>query len=75
MLKLSLIGGLLVGITVLIHALGTACWVRHLARRFASFEGPVREEAWKSFIGWKHWSPAIKRVSTTANVVPTGASG
>ena len=42
MLKLVLIGSLLVAVTVLVHSLGTAFWVRHLMRRFASIEGPWR---------------------------------
>jgi len=33
MLKLSLIGSALIAITILIHAVGTAAWVRHLAAR------------------------------------------
>jgi len=35
MLKLSLIGSALIAITVLIHAIGTTVWVRHLARRYS----------------------------------------
>ncbi len=34
MLRLSLIGSALIAITVVIHAIGTTAWVRHLARRF-----------------------------------------
>ena len=34
MLKISLIGSALIAITVLIHAIGTTAWVRHLARKF-----------------------------------------
>lgn len=33
MLKLSLIGALLVAITVVLHAAGTGTWIRNLARR------------------------------------------
>jgi voltage-gated potassium channel Kch len=35
MLRLSLIGSALIAITVVIHAVGTTAWVRHLARRYA----------------------------------------
>jgi len=35
MLKLSLIGSVLIAITVVIHAVGTTAWVQHLARRHA----------------------------------------
>jgi voltage-gated potassium channel Kch len=34
MLKLSLIGSALIAITVLIHAIGTSAWVRHLGRKY-----------------------------------------
>ena len=34
MLKLSLIGSVLIAITVVIHAIGTTAWVRHLARHY-----------------------------------------
>ena len=34
MLKLSLIGIVLIAITVVIHAIGTGVWVRHLGRRY-----------------------------------------
>jgi voltage-gated potassium channel Kch len=33
MLKLSLIGALLVAVTVILHAAGTGAWIRNLARR------------------------------------------
>ena len=33
MLRLSLIGSALIAITVVIHAVGTTAWVRHLVRR------------------------------------------
>ncbi len=36
MLKLSLIGTALIAITVIIHAVGTGAWVRHLNTRFSS---------------------------------------
>ena len=36
MLKLSLIGALLIAVTVIIHAIGTGAWVRHLSRRYSS---------------------------------------
>jgi hypothetical protein len=36
MLKLSLIGSALIAVTVLIHAIGTTAWVRHLGRKYAS---------------------------------------
>jgi len=39
MLKLSLIGGLLIAVTVAIHALGTTMWVHWLQRRGAGSEG------------------------------------
>lgn len=39
MLKLSLIGAVLVAITVVIHALGTTMLVRHLAARFLDKDG------------------------------------
>lgn len=39
MLKLSLIGSALIAITVLIHAIGTTAWVRHLARKYAGQHG------------------------------------
>lgn len=42
MLKLVLIGSLLVAVTVLVHSLGTAFWVRHLIRRFFAIDGPWR---------------------------------
>ena len=35
MLRLSLIGSALIAITVVIHAIGTTAWVRHLSRKFA----------------------------------------
>jgi voltage-gated potassium channel Kch len=35
MLKLSLIGSALIAVTVLIHAIGTTAWVRHLGRKYA----------------------------------------
>ena len=34
MLKLSLIGSALIAITVVIHAVGTTAWVRHLTQRY-----------------------------------------
>jgi hypothetical protein len=34
MLRLSLIGSALIAITVMIHAIGTTAWVRHLSRKF-----------------------------------------
>ena len=34
MLRLSLIGSALIAITVLIHAIGTTAWVRHLGRKY-----------------------------------------
>lgn len=36
MLKLSLIGAFLIAVTVVIHAIGTGAWVRHLSHRFAN---------------------------------------
>jgi hypothetical protein len=44
MLKLSLIGSVLIAITVIIHAFGTSRWMSHLAARFAS------DAAWT---GWQ----------------------
>jgi len=41
-LKLILIGSLLVAVTVLVHSLGTAFWVRHLIRRFSAVDGAWR---------------------------------
>lgn len=38
MLKLSLIGAALIAITVIIHAIGTGVWVRHLAGRYGNDE-------------------------------------
>ncbi len=35
MLRLGLIGSALIAITVVIHAVGTTTWVRHLARQYA----------------------------------------
>lgn len=35
MLRLSLIGAVLIAITVVIHALGTTYWVSHLSRKYA----------------------------------------
>lgn len=35
MLRLSLIGSVLIAVTVLIHALGTTVWVRYLSRNYA----------------------------------------
>ena len=35
MLRLGLIGSALIAITVLIHAIGTTVWVRHLSGRYA----------------------------------------
>lgn len=40
MLKTSLIGSLPLAITVVIHALGTAYWIKHLLHRYAALEGP-----------------------------------
>lgn len=34
MLRLSLIGSALIAITVLIHAIGTTAWVRHLSKKY-----------------------------------------
>ena len=34
MLRLSLIGSALIAITVLIHAIGTTAWVRHLGKKY-----------------------------------------
>lgn len=42
MLKLSLIGGVLVAITVIIHGVGTTVLVRHLASRFLDEVGQFR---------------------------------
>ena len=36
MLKLSLIGTALIAVTVLIHAIGTGAWVRHLSTRYTN---------------------------------------
>ena len=36
MLRLSLIGSALIAITVLIHAIGTTAWVRHLSRKYVT---------------------------------------
>ena len=36
MLKLSLIGSTLIAVTVIIHAIGTTTWVRHLAMKYAT---------------------------------------
>ena len=36
MLRLGLIGSALIAITVVIHAVGTTTWVRHLARQYAA---------------------------------------
>ena len=35
MLRLSLIGSALIAITVIIHAIGTTAWVRHLSGRYS----------------------------------------
>ncbi len=42
MLKLILVGGLLVAVTVMVHSLGTAYWFRHLIRRSTAIEGSWR---------------------------------
>ena len=39
MLKFSLIGAVLVAVTVVIHALGTTYWVRFLGRRYVHEDG------------------------------------
>lgn len=39
-LKLSLLGVFLLAVTVLIHAVGTTYWVRHLRRRYAAATPP-----------------------------------
>lgn len=39
MLKLSLIGALLISLTVVIHAFGTTYWVRFLSRRYVQDDG------------------------------------
>jgi voltage-gated potassium channel len=39
MLRLSLIGSALIAITVLIHAVGTTAWVRHLVNKYRDTQG------------------------------------
>ena len=46
MFKLSLIGLLLIVITVVIHAIGTTAWVRHLANRHARGDGQFVVRKW-----------------------------
>ena len=41
MLRLSLIGSALIAITVLIHAIGTTAWVRHLSKKYTG-DSPAR---------------------------------
>ena len=40
MLRLALIGSVLIAITVVIHAIGTTVWVRHLSREYANIRIP-----------------------------------
>ena len=40
MLRLGLIGAALIAITVVIHAVGTTFWVRHLSREYANIRIP-----------------------------------
>lgn len=42
MVKFTLIGAVLVVITVIIHAVGTTAWVRMLKRRYADADGMIR---------------------------------
>ena len=42
MLILVLIGALMVAVTVVLHAVGTTAWVRHLVRRHGSPDGSWR---------------------------------
>ncbi len=42
MLQLSLIGSALIAVTVVIHAIGTTAWVRHLAQKY------VGQQVWSS---------------------------
>ena len=42
MLILVLIGALMVAVTVVLHAVGTTAWVRHLVRRHSSSDGSWR---------------------------------
>ena len=52
MLKFSLLGVLLVSITVVIHATGTTSWLRHLARRFGeSAKTGQPPPSWRILIG------------------------
>ncbi len=41
MLRISLIGAAIVALTVVIHAIGTTMWVRHIGQRYAD------EEYWR----------------------------
>ena len=43
MLKFALIGAALVVITVIIHAVGTAAWLRVLGRRYTDSDGMIRK--------------------------------
>jgi hypothetical protein len=42
MLRISLIGAVIVALTVVIHAIGTTLWIRHIGRRYAD------EKFWQS---------------------------
>ncbi len=42
MLRISLIGAAIVALTVVIHAIGTTMWIRHLGQRYAA------EQFWQS---------------------------
>ena len=41
MLTLSLTGGLILSLTVFIHAIGTSYWITHLLRRYQSSAAPL----------------------------------
>jgi len=51
MLKFALIGFMLVGVTVSIHATGTSVWMRSMIRRYAGHDGQWRpRDRWQVFM-------------------------
>ena len=52
MLKLSLIGLLLIVVTVVIHAIGTTSWVRHLGTKYVQQDGRFAVRNWLQILSF-----------------------
>ena len=50
MLKLSLIGVFLIVVTVMIHAIGTTLWIRHLGQRYVQQDGRWSGQKWLTIL-------------------------